>query len=111
MEIGVTDNPEDVGFYSGLVESVFAAVQLFTSRTDSTSRYNRLMAYLFSHARKRYFRQVGKEARFTLRNDWSCGGDGTIRYEYEVLDDDCYKMHRRWYWWCQYVSRSCLPRW
>ena len=37
MEIGVTDNPEDVGFYTGLVESIFAAVQLFTSRSDSST--------------------------------------------------------------------------
>ena len=37
MEIGVTDNPEDVGFYSGLVESVFAVVQVFTSRSDSST--------------------------------------------------------------------------
>ena len=34
MEIGVTDNPENVGFYSGLVESIFAVVQLFTSRPN-----------------------------------------------------------------------------
>src|SRR5258707_9684369 len=34
MEIGVTDKPEDVGFYSGLMESAFAVVQLFTSRSD-----------------------------------------------------------------------------
>jgi len=37
MEIGVTDNPEDVGFYTGLVESIFAVVQLFTSRSDSST--------------------------------------------------------------------------
>jgi len=36
MEIGVTDDPENVGFYSGFVESIFAVVQLFTSRTDSS---------------------------------------------------------------------------
>ena len=36
MEIGVTDKPEDVGFYSGLVESIFAVVQLFTSKTISS---------------------------------------------------------------------------
>jgi len=41
MEIGVTDNPEDVGFYTGLVESIFAVVQLFTSRSEAP-RYNRL---------------------------------------------------------------------
>ncbi|WWC89979.1 uncharacterized protein L201_004909 [Kwoniella dendrophila CBS 6074] len=29
-ELGVTDNPDRVGFYSGLVESVFAFVQFFT---------------------------------------------------------------------------------
>ncbi|WVQ78344.1 hypothetical protein IAT38_000429 [Cryptococcus sp. DSM 104549] len=29
-ELGVTDNPDKVGFYSGLVESVFAFVQFFT---------------------------------------------------------------------------------
>lgn len=57
MEIGVTDDPENVGFYSGLVESIFAVVQLFTSRTDSSTsmRYNRLTTYLFSHACKCYF--------------------------------------------------------
>lgn len=38
MEIGVTDNPEDVGFYSGLVESIFAVVQLFTSRPIQVSQ-------------------------------------------------------------------------
>jgi len=37
MEIGVTDKPEDVGFYSGLVESIFAVVQLFTSTSDSST--------------------------------------------------------------------------
>jgi len=37
MEIGVTDSPEDVGFYTGLVESIFAAVQLSTSRSDSST--------------------------------------------------------------------------
>jgi hypothetical protein len=35
MEIGVTGRPEDVGFYSGLVESIFAVVQLFTSEANS----------------------------------------------------------------------------
>ncbi|WWC61050.1 uncharacterized protein I303_103628 [Kwoniella dejecticola CBS 10117] len=29
-ELGVTDNPDRVGFYSGLVESVFAFIQFFT---------------------------------------------------------------------------------
>ncbi|WWD10081.1 hypothetical protein V865_008214 [Kwoniella europaea PYCC6329] len=29
-ELGVTDNPDRIGFYSGLVESVFAFVQFFT---------------------------------------------------------------------------------
>lgn len=29
-ELGITDNPDRVGFYSGLVESVFAFVQFFT---------------------------------------------------------------------------------
>jgi len=34
MEIGVTDKPKDVGFYSGFVESIFAVVQLLTSRAQ-----------------------------------------------------------------------------
>lgn len=29
-ELKITDNPDKVGFYSGLVESVFAFVQFFT---------------------------------------------------------------------------------
>ena len=29
-ELGVTDNPDKIGFYSGLVESCFALVQSFT---------------------------------------------------------------------------------
>jgi len=29
-ELGVTDNPDKVGFYSGLVESSFALVQFLT---------------------------------------------------------------------------------
>lgn len=30
FELGIVDNPEDVGFYSGLVESIFSCMSLIT---------------------------------------------------------------------------------
>lgn len=47
MEIGVTDDPENVGFYSGLVESIFAVVQLFTSMPNSSIPMQPLIGPIF----------------------------------------------------------------
>ena len=74
-------------------------------------RYTYLTSKFSSHACQRYFRPVGKESRYTLRNDRSGSGDGTIRYKYKVLDDGGYKMYQWWHRWCKDVSRLWLTRW
>lgn len=71
MEIGVTDDPENVGFYSGLVESIFAVVQLFTSRTDSSTSIQPFNDLSFQSC---------------LQVLFLTGGEGNLSYSLELLE-------------------------
>jgi MFS family permease len=52
LEIGVVDDPENVGFYSGIIESIFAAMSLFAIMPCSalSDRYGRKPIIVFGTA-------------------------------------------------------------
>ena len=70
LELGVTDDPEEVGYYSGFIESLLAFTALITSKCGC-HLLNTVLCFFTSDAVDIRFRPVGTQARSSHWCFWS----------------------------------------
>ena len=87
LELHISDDPEEVGYYSGLIESLFAIMGLLTSAYDS---YRPFRSYSFSYlcvsnAMDICYRSLGTKTRSSHLHTWNGSIHTSLRTQPFIL--------------------------
>lgn len=94
VEIGVVDDPERVGFYSGLIESIFACMSFIASKSSLGDWMQAIKLMLCSHALLVHIRSVWAQTRHSDWHFWSRRLPRAVWIQQNVLVHDRHEVYR-----------------